>query len=380
MKRNFCFYSLICLIAFFSFSIRLGAQPRTDMWLQNYYLRVDRNDYFNPASAVKLPTALVALEKINGLKEKGISKYSTMLTDSSWQGQSAVLKDSSSADGLPSIAQYIRKVFLVSDNEAYNRLYEFDGQEYLNESLWKKGYKDTRITRRFAPATEEGNRHTNGIRFMRNDRLLYEQPPACSRIKFDFSKKILVGKGHWDEHDSLINEPMDFTKHNNLPLEDLQRLLQSVILPESVPEKQRFHLTADDYAFLYQYMSGLPSQSDHPRYDTTEYFDSYTKFFLFRAGRSSIPPYIKVFNKTGWSFGYLTDAAYMVDVKHNVEFMLTGTIYVNSDGILNDNKYEYEEIGYPFFREVGNIIYQYELERKRKRVPDLQKFSQGLPK
>ncbi len=45
--------------------------------------------------------------------------------------------------------------------------------------------------------------------------------------------------------------------------------------------------------------------------------------------------------------------------------MLTGTIYVNSDGILNDDKYEYEETGYPFFKEVGNIIYRYELERTR---------------
>lgn len=31
---------------------------------KNHYLHVDRNRYFNPASTVKLPTALVALEKI----------------------------------------------------------------------------------------------------------------------------------------------------------------------------------------------------------------------------------------------------------------------------------------------------------------------------
>ena len=55
--------------------------------------------------------------------------------------------------------------------------------------------------------------------------------------------------------------------------------------------------------------------------------------------------------------------------------MLSGTIYVNRDGILNDDKYEYEELGYPFFKEVGNIIYQYELERKREYVPDLKNFN-----
>jgi hypothetical protein len=54
--------------------------------------------------------------------------------------------------------------------------------------------------------------------------------------------------------------------------------------------------------------------------------------------------------------------------------MLSGTIYVNRDGILNDDKYEYEEIAYPFFREIGNIVYRYELHRKRSYPPDLSRF------
>jgi hypothetical protein len=54
--------------------------------------------------------------------------------------------------------------------------------------------------------------------------------------------------------------------------------------------------------------------------------------------------------------------------------MLSGVIYVNKDGVLNDDKYEYEQTGYPFFKEIGNIIYQFELERKRKFKPDLTAF------
>ena len=168
---------------------------------------------------------------------------------------------------------------------------------------------------------------------------------------------------------------MDFTTHNNAPLEDLQQLLQSVLFPASVPAHQRFDLTENDYRFLYEYMCKLPTESDYPKYDTTEYFDSYTKFFMFKSGKTPIPAYIKVFNKTGWSYGFLTDIAYIVDFKNKVEFMLSGTIYVNRDGILNDDKYEYEELGYPFFKEAGNIIYQHELKRKRKFVPDLENFN-----
>src|SRR4030095_3516129 len=239
---------------------RIDRDAKNRPTFTNYYLNVDKNRYFNPASTVKLPLAFLALEKLNQLKIKGVDRETPMLTDSSFERQTSVITDSTAADGLPSIAQYIRKIFLVSDNDAYNRLYEFLGQEYINRSLWAKGYKDIRITRRFVSMDEEQNRHTNAIRFQKGNKLLYEQPPAISQVQFDFSKKILIGNAHLNRNDSLINAPMDFTTHNNLPLEDLQQILQSVIFPESVPKSRRFNLKRDDYKFLYQYMSEYPSE------------------------------------------------------------------------------------------------------------------------
>ena len=341
----------------------------------HHHLHVDRNQYFNPASTVKMPLAFLALEKLNKINKQGVNKFTPMLTDSAYTGQTTVMEDGSAENGLPSIAHYIKKIFLVSDNDAYNRLYEFIGQKTINERLWQMGYKDFRITRRFVRATEEENRYTNPVRFVDGPgKLLYKQSAAYNDLNFDFSKKILVGQAHYNRDDSLVHAPMDFTTHNNAPLEDLQQILQSVLFPASVPAHQRFGLTGDDYKFLYEYMSKLPAESKFPKYDTTVYFDSYTKFFMFKSGKTEIPEHIRVFNKTGWSYGFLTDIAYIVDFKNKVEFMLSGTIYVNRDGILNDDKYEYEELGYPFFKEVGNIIYQHELERKRKFAPDLKGF------
>ena len=340
----------------------------------NYYLNVDRNRYFNPASMVKMPVAFAALEKLNELKLPA-DKYTTMLTDSSYNKQTAVTKDATAENGMPSIDHYIKKIFLVSDNDAYNRLYEFLGQKELNQSLWKKGYKDMRITRRFyTNMTIEENRHTNQIRFIDGDKSIYTQQAAYNDVPFDFSKKILMGKGHWDRNDQLINEPMDFTTHNNAPLEDLQQLLQSVLFPQSVAANKRFKLTGDDYKTLYRYMSQKPSESRFPTYDTTEYFDSYTKFFFFKDGKRAIPEHIRSFNKTGWSYGFLTDVCYIIDFKNNIEFMLSGNIYVNNDNILNDNKYEYTQIGFPFFREVGELLYNYEQQRKRAHKPDLKSW------
>jgi hypothetical protein len=50
------------------------------------------------------------------------------------------------------------------------------------------------------------------------------------------------------------------------------------------------------------------------------------------------------------------------------------TIYVNSDGIMNDDAYDYDTIGLPFFYKLGQFFYQYEVGRKKKHLPDLSKF------
>lgn len=123
--------------------------------------------YFYPASTVKLPAAVVALEKLNTLKLPGVNMHTTMLTDSSYTGQSAVYNDPTARAGRPTVAQYIRKIFLVSDNDAFNRLYEFVGQEVLNQRLQTLGLTNAQLLHRLSiPLTEDENRHTNGIRFI----------------------------------------------------------------------------------------------------------------------------------------------------------------------------------------------------------------------
>lgn len=341
---------------------------------RNYYFNTDTNLYFNPASTVKLPLALLALEKLDDMQVKEVNKYTALQIDSNYIKQTKVSTDSTAENMLPSIAHYIKKAFLVSDNDAYNRLYEFVGQQAINRKLYEKGYKSVRITRQFLGLTEEGNRRTNPFRFIRSDgSLIYTQPAAYNTDSFYFDKTIKVGKAHYNNKDSLINEPIDFTRVNNLPLEYLQQMLQSVLFPESVPESQRFNLTSDDYTFLYQYLSQYPSETNYPKYDSSEYYDSYVKFY-FRKGNHQLPPYVRVFNKVGWAYGFLIDVSYVVDFKNKVEFMLTSTLYANSDGVLNDDKYDDEKTGWPFLYELGQTMYRYELNRPRIHKPDLKSF------
>ena len=317
---------------------------------------------------------MLSLERLHDIGKTGVDKYTTIQFDSSNTGQVKAFIDSTSANGLPSISHYIKKALLISDNDAYNRFYQFNGQQDINRKLHDKGYADIRITRQFMSLNENQNRHTNQVRFIDGKgALLYTQPPAYNTDSFDYSQVVKMGKGYLNSRDSLINEPIEFTKHNNISLQDLQGILQSVLFPESVPKKQRFNLDKDDRLFMYRYLSQFPSETSFPKYDTAKYYDSYVKFFL-RDSTHHLPPGIRVFNKVGWAYGFLTDVSYIADFNNKVEFMLAATIYVNSDGILNDNKYDYDEIGYPFLYKIAQAVYQYELNRKRLHQPDLSNF------
>lgn len=341
---------------------------------RNYHYNFDNDLYFNPASTVKMPLAFLALEKLNRMNVRNVTKYTAMQFDSAFTGQVTAYFDSTSETNLPSIAHYIRKAFLVSDNDAYNRLYQFVGQGPVNRWLAEKGYRDTRINRQFMGFSEEQNRHTNPIRFLNKaGKVIYRQPATYNHEALNYDRIILVGKGHLDRHDSLIHAPIDFTKANIVGLNDLQRMLQAAMFPESIPEHQRFRLTADDQMFLYKFLSQYPSETNYPKYDTAQYYDSYVKFY-FRNDTHKMPPDVRVFNKVGWAYGFLTDVSYVADFRNKVEFMLTSTVYVNPDGILNDNRYEYTETGWPFLYDLGQTVYQYELNRPRRHSPDLSRF------
>lgn len=342
-----------------------------------YKFNVDPKHYFYPASSVKFPACVLSLEKLNELKIEGLNKFTSLRIDSSFSGQSSVSSDPSSENGLPSIANYIKKILLVSDNDAYNRLYEFLGQEKLNEGLWEKEFSNVKLNHRLSIfLSDEENRNTNSFSFYNNGKIIYEQPPQYSSLNFNFDlNNVKRGKGYY-RGGELVNEPMDFSNKNYLSLEALHNILKVVIFPESAEPDKRFNLSDEDYTFLYKHMSMLPRESDYPDYsDYAHYPDGYVKFFMFGDTQEKIPSNIRIFNKVGLAYGFLIDNTYIVDFNNGVEFLLSAVIYVNEDQIYNDDKYEYDEIGLPFMSELGKAIYNYELERPKKYRPDLSKFN-----
>jgi len=330
---------------------------------EEHAYRSDPDEYFYPASTVKLPIAILALQRLNELGIPGLDMNTTLLTDSAAPEQTPVLGDRSAADGRPTIAHYIKKILLVSDNDAFNRLYEFLGPDYINETLHRLGYENTEILHRLSlPLSFEQNRHTNPIRFIdANGALIYSKPAQVSTRKVP-ARTIRLGVGYMSRG-KLVPEPFDFSLKNRFPISDLHRVVRTVMFPESVPKKQRFNLTAADRAFLHKYMAMLPGESDDPRYDPKAYWDTYVKFLYYGSERNTYDPAIRVYNKVGDAYGFLIDGAYFQDTKNNIEFLLSAIIYCNSDGIFNDDKYDYDSVGFPFMKELGRAIHEYQRER-----------------
>ena len=347
-----------------------------------YTFHLNPRQYFNPASLVKLPVVALSLEKLNDLNKPGITRRTIMATGTAYRCQTPVpFAAPADSDQTATVGNYIKRMLLVSDNVAYNRLYEFLGQRPLNERLAQIGHPNVRITRRFAPCDTTANRYTNPLSFhtLQGDTLYKEAAKFNSISYISPLGRVLKGRAYQAGR-RVIPEPYDFTTANHLPLSDITAFLQSILFPESVPKTQRFRLTSTDYAFLRRYLHATPHESGFHSYAPSGYFDAYKKYLYY--GRNPEIPHqsaLRIYNIVGMSHGYLADIAYFADSLHQSEFMLSAVLYVNQDGIINDGAYEYDSIGQPFLAQLGHAIQQFEAQRPRRMRPNLTEFFTSEP-
>lgn len=338
---------------------------------KSFYFNVDSINYFYPASTVKLPMVLLALEKLNQLNVRGLDKFTPMYNDSVYSGQLSVTKDSTSENGKPSVAHYAKKILLVSDNDAFNRLYEFVGQKAANQTLKSKGYNMRILHRLERPLTPDQNRHTEAVRFITADSIIYSQRMLVNEDSIRAPRKVFKGIGY-EKDGAVVHKPFDFTYKNSYPLQEQQEILKAVLFPEAVTGEKRFQISEDDRNFVMKHMSQLPRESKFPPYyKDKNYFDAYCKFLMFGNSKKPIPSHIRIFNKVGDAYGYIIDNAYIVDFKNGIEFMLSAVVNTNTDGVYNDGKYEYEKIGFPFMKRLGRLVYKFEKKRHKRNSPKL---------
>ncbi|CAM9510734.1 unnamed protein product, partial [Ectocarpus fasciculatus] len=311
----------------------------------DYDFQVNKSNYFYPASTVKFPAAVVALEKLNEVDS--LSMNTTFYVE----GDSVET----------TFAKAISEIFAVSDNAANNRLIEFLGQDDLNKRIIAKTEGPIRIAHRLSTSNAD-DPTTKPLVIYLNDSTTATSTVSINTypkpLKLD---KIEKGIGFYAD-ESQQTGAFDFSLKNYYPIETQHNLLKRIIFPEAFSPNKRFNLSNDQHEFLKKAMHTLPKDLG---YDKEEYYDSYVKFLVFGDGQDPIPSHIKIYNKVGYAYGTLTDCAYIQDTKNNVDFMVTATILVNKDGVFNDNVYDYFEIGIIFLAQLGREIYKLELNRDR---------------
>ncbi len=349
---------------------------------RTFEYRADSTRYFYPASMVKMPLALLALEKINHLRQNGyptLHRETPYRLDSVRPFQQPYAAEPTAPNGLPTIAHDVRQIFMVSNNPAYNHLFDFLGLDEINQALHQKGYTRTGIVHRFY-APQRDQRYASPITFYEGDgKVLYREAEKVSRMTWENPQhSTTFGKGWINAAGERIDEPFDMRTKNWFALTDMEKMLRAVFFPEAVPAQNRFNLTDDDYRFLWRYMGLFPRECDWPHYDSVQYPDNYVKYFLFPPERSKHDGSLRAFNKVGQAYGTMTDVAYVVDFKNGIEFILAATLLCNADGIFNDDQYDYETVGRPFLSGLGQAVYEYEKRRPRKHRPDLRCFEEAV--
>ena len=301
---------------------------------------VDKKNYFYPASSIKLPIALLTIEKINENPNLNIN------SEFSIEGDSIIT----------TFKKEITDLFIISSNESYNRLFEFLGQDYINKKLKQKGFKDFSISHRLS-TKESDNLKTKEINFYRNGEINQIQKSINNKPLTKLNLKNLNKGIGFILDNELQNKSMDFSRKNYFSIEELNNILICLFFPE-VSKNKKFNLSNSQNLLIQKLMSSTPYDMG---FDKNIYPNNYNKFFIYGDKDGMIND--NIYNKVGNAYGYSIDNAYIYNKNSDRHFVLTACIYTNANNILNDNYYEYDEIGIPFLAEIGRFLTNYNIRQ-----------------
>lgn len=322
-------------------------------------------EYFYPASSIKLCAAIAALQEIEELQARhqtGDLLEVPLEIAPLFPGDAAQTNDASNLTGdVITIGQEIRKICLVSDNQAFNRFYDLTGHEALNQSMHALGLRSTVLNHRLSETRPIPDMLASApVTF----RVLNREPivvPAQRSQLFltNTSKDLSLGTGYL-KGDTLVNEPMDFSRRNGISLVDLQDLLVKLTRPDIALGTPKLELSPAHRTMLLEAMSMYPSESTNPVYSPERHPGIRSKFL--RPGIHRVFPAekrgerIEVTGKPGRAYGFSIENSYVRNPANGRAVFVTAVLYTNSDGILNDDKYDYETVADPFLADLGEWV------------------------
>ena len=347
-----------------------GAAGAPKKWvLERHGFRVDA-EYFYPASAVKTCGAIASMLRFKALRAEGVpvGLDTPLVFHPALPGERRQAGD---AVGDYTLGRITRQMSLVSSNEAFNRLYELAGHEWLNTSMQAAGLKDTVFTHRLSRVLSgEQNRKTPRIDLLfpgkgKKNRV-HTLPETMSPLTLRHAglPGLDIGEAHLDPvTGARVEAPMPFHEKNRMSLVDLQNMLVMVVRPDVDvvrPGEDRalpgFALDEGDRAFLKEAMRQRPGESKDPVYPEAKF--SPMRFKPVLPGLLRVGPLERwqVFNKAGKAYGFRIENAYVVDTKAKKGFFITVNVLANPNRVMNDGQYAYDQLADPLIHGLAELV------------------------
>ena len=332
------------------------SHDNTKIDFQNYQYQHDENQYFYPASTIKLPIVVLTLKKINELRSKGsdVTLKSKIILNNVDNYSNFKLQDS-----ITSFQNLIADIFLVSDNSASNILIDFIGYNYFNDEMQNAGFDRTYLNHKFNPDPYANS--TWQISDLDNN-MISSINDNQKIIKADDKTNGLDKGERRYFNGEILDESLNFSEKNRFSITDMHNLIKYIFYPEIFDKANTFNLNVEDYDFIRYWMSRFTYEDIGEKFIGDEnFFETYNKFFIHGDEQSVSNEQIRVYNKIGQAYGTSIDNGLIKNYQNNVEFILTSTIYTNKNKVINDNLYEYDDIAEPFLAKLSRAIYK-ELE------------------
>ena len=321
------------------------------------------NQYFYPASLIKFPLALVALEKLTALKDSGvgINDAIEINTCSCDQATNFYVKRHKK----PTMLQFLREMMIMSNNDAYNLYFDFIGRDQFNSRMRSMNIFDIQMKNRFTSGCgEENNKFFGGIEFKNKAHNRgYKIPCSISNgnwiidsTKYPtfFERRIFVKQ-------KSIENRKNNASANYVSLIQAHQLLINLIHESSELYQNNFKVDKEYKNELIKAMGAFPRELDNSSYDTANLSDHYYKFFVDPKIIQTKDNKIRIFNKVGLASGFVSDVSYFYDSTHQIEYFVSAAILSKKS---NSDLNNYNDFGIPVLRKIGGLIYTDELYNK----------------
>lgn len=328
--------------------------------LHEYAYRLDA-EYLYPASAIKAFGAVGALVALQALGDETCTIDSRLtiepLVATVQSGATVDISDRRRT----TLRRLVEDALVVSSNEAYNALFEIAGIEALNALVASSGFGSVRLTHRLSTGAldPDANRFSPRVT-IECDGVTRELAPTREMSAEDYMALRttlagpLVGVRYRDEWiGETVDAPMDFSMKNQASLRDLAALLIDVVDPSLDGDTTGFALTDDYRALLREIMASRPPAAADGSVETAE-----ARFKPLTPGISRVisRDSYTYLNKAGRALGFHLDAAYVENLDNGRAFFVAVGLFVDEDGTLNDDRYAYETVSFPFFVGLGELL------------------------